>query len=277
VLRFAPLGDVGEVNVVVAQPNNRGSEQITTSWPLEEFEHGSDSGVGIKAQIGERYPILVDSSVAMERYKDDPQPLIAAYLVSRDPVLLEFALERHPDDPVVLLTKLLSNGRDEALNVLGNEDLIERLKMNDPSNPLPFLLSALRYLQSGNVESMIKEIDAIPEGGVNTYRYEFTSGMIRLMEDNGYSELGALYYAVEHPLAPYPTPANAMSELTSTVQSAIEDAVAKGESANELARLGVGIAEVRASTGELSDKLIAIGLKKRFLPYLEDSHLSTEE
>lgn len=85
----------------------------------------------------------------VEKHGHDAASLLAAWQLGQDSAWLDEAVERHPDDPRVLLAKLSTfkelNGDAKAW--------IERLKQNDPGNSVGWCYEALSEFKGGSTEA----------------------------------------------------------------------------------------------------------------------------
>ncbi len=82
--------------------------------------------------------------------------LLSAYRTSRDPALLQEALEKYPCDSNVAFEAVLNKDAPPA----ERRAWLEAFKKAAPDNPLPNYLSALDYFKSGQTDEAVEELIA---------------------------------------------------------------------------------------------------------------------
>ncbi len=86
----------------------------------------------------------------------DAASLLAAYRVTGDNALLAEAMQKHPNDPQVALAAILQKDAPPETR----RQWLDTFKQSDPANALPYYLSALNYLQAGQVDQAVPELMA---------------------------------------------------------------------------------------------------------------------
>ena len=124
-------------------------------------------------------PEAVESFLRQNR--TNAESLLAAYQATQDPQYLKLAAERHPDEPLVALQIVANNVFPEQ-----QREWLDRLKALDPNNALTDYLSARQFLQTGQPQLAIQELQAAAtKPGIHDYLRERIQGLEELYLRSG--------------------------------------------------------------------------------------------
>lgn len=188
--------------------------------------------------------------------------LVAAFETTRDRRLLERALELFPNSPVVLMaaiepapgSKSLKPGETYLLDA-GRMALIERFKIADSNNPLPWIYSAQEFFKAGQTADAIADIRAaLDRPAFYTYSNERMDSRQQFYEDVGFHPVEASLLAMAGLTLPHlPAAHQALVSLMEWHQSATDSG--DTAAANDALRLTYGLSRT-FTTPEASRTLI---------------------
>ena len=209
---------------------------------------------------------------------ETPANLITAFYATHDRRLLERALELFPNSPIVLMTAL-GPGPNGATPKPGEAYVpdaqrmafIERFKVADPNNPVPWIYSAQELFKAGQTADAIAAIRAAQDRpAFYIYANERMDSMQQLYEDLGLHPLEAEVISMAGLALPHMSAANQSARsLMEWQKSAAEsgDTAAADDAIQLTYNLGRTFATPEASR-TLIGQLVGFSLEKRALESL---------
>ncbi|HWX22185.1 MAG TPA: hypothetical protein VN578_19970 [Candidatus Binatia bacterium] len=117
--------------------------------------------------------------------------LLSAYRTSKDPALLQEAMEKYPGDPQVAFEAVLKKDASPP----ERREWLEAFKKAAPENPLPAYLSALEHFKSGQTDQAVHDL------GAATGRQGFADYTVERIQTDEEAYRAAGYSAAEAKMA----------------------------------------------------------------------------
>lgn len=241
-----------------------------------DARHREDSGaVPLAKRLEERLWTTDDLERYLIAHKRSRESLIAAFLASGDPELIQEAAERFPDDPMVLMLALGCDASPDR-----RREWAENLKRMQPENALAVYLMAWARLEDGEAAAALDELRH--GAGLKSFEAFLKESVLSLegfqLELGCSPEEAKVRGAMELSL-PY---VQRILAVTKKLESMSQGAASKDE-ATELAVLGAAIGnQFSEGPGKrlVVQQLLGLRTEERFLklldpdltsPYLSDS------
>lgn len=215
------------------------------------------------------------TAAQIKRYLDENHrsaaSLLSAYRTSKDPALLQEAMEKHPGDPEVAFEAVL---RKDA-SPTERREWLEAFKKAAPENPMAGYLSALDYFKSGQTDQAVQElIAASGRQGFADYTVERIQADEEAYRAAGYSEadakMAATWGVALPQLAEMKTLAQNMVDLAASYRKAGDE-----NSAQAALQMAIGLGQqLDAPSGTcvpLLTRLVGIAVERMALDSMDPS------
>jgi hypothetical protein len=258
----APEGGSDARTRPAATANNEKAGSISAATKPGEQINWDRIGDAIAGRVNNK-SILTDAQIEefLRKRGETAMNLLAVWESTQDRRWLDRALQKFPNDPALLLAAIGTTPPPD-----NTAELIDRLKLAAPDNPIPWIYTARQLFADKRVDEAMAELrTALSKPGFYTYSSERILASKQLFLDSGFDPIGAEFLAMSQQQLGYLTTANI------TVKAMKEWAGSEGvtaENRNEAIKLSYEMGKM-FSTPEASrtllGQLVAVAMERQAL------------